>query len=86
MPPYDAAVLTEDREVSELFEAAGAPPEALLPLMRRTMDNGFELTGPVTRGDWETVERPLEIIRERRPALEPLYRALTEMTATVAAG
>ena len=36
---------------AELFEEAGAPPEALLPLMRRTMENGFELTGPLTRGD-----------------------------------
>ena len=39
------------------FEAAGAPPEALVPLMRRTIENGFELTGPIARGDWETVER-----------------------------
>lgn len=70
---------------AELFEAAGAPPEALLPLMRRTMDNDFELTGPLTRGDWETVERHLEVIRERRPDLEPMYRALTETTAAVAA-
>jgi predicted short-subunit dehydrogenase-like oxidoreductase (DUF2520 family) len=70
---------------AELFEAAGAPPEALLPLMRRTMENGFELTGPISRGDWETVERHLEVIRESRPELEPMYRALTEMTAAVAA-
>ena len=70
---------------SELFRAAGAPPEALLPLMRQTMDNDFELTGPLTRGDWETVERHLEVIHERRPDLEPMYRALTEVTATVAA-
>jgi predicted short-subunit dehydrogenase-like oxidoreductase (DUF2520 family) len=70
---------------AELFEEAGAPPRALLPLMQRTMDNDFELTGPLTRGDWETVERHLEVIRERRPDLEPMYRALTEMTATVAA-
>jgi predicted short-subunit dehydrogenase-like oxidoreductase (DUF2520 family) len=70
---------------SELFRAAGAPPEALLPLMRRTMDNDFELTGPLTRGDWETVERHLEVIHECRPDLEPMYRALTEVTATVAA-
>ena len=34
----------------------------------------------------ETVERHLEIIRERRPELEPMYRALTEIAATVAAG
>jgi predicted short-subunit dehydrogenase-like oxidoreductase (DUF2520 family) len=71
---------------AELFEQAGAPPAALLPLMRRTMDNDFELTGPLTRGDWETVERHLEVIRERRPELEPMYRALTEMiTSAVAA-
>ena len=71
---------------AELFEQAGAPPAALLPLMRQTMDNDFQLTGPLTRGDWETVERHLEVIRERRPELEPMYRALTEMiTSAVAA-
>jgi predicted short-subunit dehydrogenase-like oxidoreductase (DUF2520 family) len=70
---------------SELFEEAGAPPEALLPLMRRTMENDFELTGPITRGDWETIERHLDVIREQRPELEPMYRALTDMmTAAVA--
>ncbi len=71
---------------SELLEEADAPPEALLPLMRRTMENDFELTGPITRGDWETIERHLEVIREQRPELEPMYRALTDMmTAAVAA-
>jgi predicted short-subunit dehydrogenase-like oxidoreductase (DUF2520 family) len=49
------------------------------------MANDFELTGPLTRGDWETVERHLEVIHERRPDLEPMYRALTDVTATVAA-
>jgi predicted short-subunit dehydrogenase-like oxidoreductase (DUF2520 family) len=69
-----------------LFEEAGAPPDALLPLMQRTMDNDFELTGPITRGDWETIERHLEVIREQRPELEPMYRALTDMmSAAVAA-
>jgi predicted short-subunit dehydrogenase-like oxidoreductase (DUF2520 family) len=67
---------------SELMDAAGAPPEALEPLMRRTMDNGFAPTGPIARGDWETVERHLVAIRARRPQLAPLYRALTDMTAT----
>jgi len=90
-PAYHAAaaiassfLVTIHWAAAELFEEAGAPPEALLPLMRQTMDNGFELTGPLTRGDWETVERHLEVIRERRPDLEPMYRALTETTATVA--
>jgi predicted short-subunit dehydrogenase-like oxidoreductase (DUF2520 family) len=71
---------------AELFEEAGAPPEALLPLMQRTMDNDFEVTGPITRGDFETIERHLEVIREQRPELEPMYRALTDMmSAAVAA-
>jgi len=68
------------RAASELVEAAGAPPEALEPLMRRTIENGFELTGPMARGDWETVERHIEAIRARRPQLEPLYRILGDAT------
>jgi predicted short-subunit dehydrogenase-like oxidoreductase (DUF2520 family) len=68
---------------AELFRAAGAPPEALEPLMRRTVENGFELTGPIARGDWETVERHLAEIRVRRPQLEPMYRALADVTAAL---
>src|SRR5207244_8323925 len=47
-------LVTLHRVASELFRAAGAPPEALVPLMRRTIDNGFELTGPLERGDWDS--------------------------------
>jgi predicted short-subunit dehydrogenase-like oxidoreductase (DUF2520 family) len=68
-----------------LLEAAGAPPEALDPLLRGVLENGFELTGPIARGDWETVARHLEAIRERRPELEELYLALAAATATLAA-
>jgi predicted short-subunit dehydrogenase-like oxidoreductase (DUF2520 family) len=64
-----------------LLEAAGAPPEALDPLMRRVIENEFELTGPIARGDWETVDRHLKAIHEHRPQLEPLYRVLAEATA-----
>jgi predicted short-subunit dehydrogenase-like oxidoreductase (DUF2520 family) len=66
---------------ADLFRAAGAPPEALVPLMRRTIENGFELTGPIERGDWETVEAHRRAIREARPELEPLYDVLAEATA-----
>ena len=52
-----------------------------MPLMRRTIDNGFELTGPFERGDWETVERHREAIRAAHPELEPLYDVLAEATA-----
>jgi predicted short-subunit dehydrogenase-like oxidoreductase (DUF2520 family) len=74
-------LVTLHRVASELFSAAGAPPEALEPLMRRTIENGFELTGPIERGDWETVEAHREAIRGVRPDLEPLYDLLAEATA-----
>jgi predicted short-subunit dehydrogenase-like oxidoreductase (DUF2520 family) len=77
-------LVTLHRAAADLLEAAGAPPEALVPLMRRTIDNDFELTGPIERGDWETVEAHLAAIHERRPELEPLYRALTEATSALA--
>jgi predicted short-subunit dehydrogenase-like oxidoreductase (DUF2520 family) len=66
---------------AELFRAAGAPPEALVPLMRRTIDNDFRLTGPIERGDWSTVEAHRRAIREARPDLEPVYDVLAELTA-----
>ncbi|MDQ2968053.1 MAG: DUF2520 domain-containing protein [Actinomycetota bacterium] len=65
---------------SELLRAAGAPPDALVPLMRRTIDNGFELTGPIERGDWATVEAHRRAIRAAKPELEPLYDVLAEAT------
>ena len=74
-------LVTLYRAASRLFEAAAAPPEALLPLMRRTIDNGFELTGPIARGDWSTVDAHLTAIREHAPELEAMYRALAEVTA-----
>src|SRR3954468_14554698 len=73
-------LVTLHRVASDLFRAAGAPPEALEPLMRRTIENGFELTGPIERGDWATVEAHREAIRATRPELEPLYDVLAEAT------
>jgi predicted short-subunit dehydrogenase-like oxidoreductase (DUF2520 family) len=73
-------LVTLYRSASRLFEQAGAPPEALVPLMRRTIENGFELTGPIARGDWTTVDAHLTAIRSRAPELEPMYRALAEIT------
>jgi predicted short-subunit dehydrogenase-like oxidoreductase (DUF2520 family) len=69
------------RAAAELLEAAGAPPEALIPLMQRTIENGFALTGPIERGDWEIVDAHLAAIRESHPELEPMYRALAGLTA-----
>jgi predicted short-subunit dehydrogenase-like oxidoreductase (DUF2520 family) len=73
-------LVTLYRASKHLVEAAGAPAEGLVPLIRRTIDNGFELTGPISRGDWATVERHREAIRGSRPELEALYDVLAEAT------
>ena len=75
-------LVTLYRAAAELFEDAGAPPEALVPLMRRTIENGFELTGPIARGDWETVAAHVAALHDQHPELEPVYRVLAEATAT----
>jgi predicted short-subunit dehydrogenase-like oxidoreductase (DUF2520 family) len=74
-------LVTLHRAAAGIFEEVRAPVEALRPLMQGVIDNDFELTGPIARGDWATVDRHLQAIRERRPALEPLYRVLAEATA-----
>jgi predicted short-subunit dehydrogenase-like oxidoreductase (DUF2520 family) len=77
-------LVTLFRSASRLLERAGAPPEALVPLMRRTIDNEFELTGPIARGDWRTVEAHLTAIRAGAPELEPMYRVLADLTGRAA--
>jgi predicted short-subunit dehydrogenase-like oxidoreductase (DUF2520 family) len=74
-------LVTLYRIAATLLEEAGAPPHALVPLMERTIENGFELTGPIARGDWETVDAHLRAIRASRPEVEPVYRTLAEATA-----
>jgi len=74
-------LVTLHEAAAGLVAAAGVPPEALEPLMRRTIENDFELTGPIERGDWETVEAHRQAIRAARPDLESLYDVLAEATA-----
>ena len=73
-------LVTLYRAAARLLESAGAPPEALLPLMRRTIDNGFELTGPIARGDLATVDAHVAAIHQSAPDLEALYRAMAQVT------
>lgn len=71
-------LVTLQRAAASLLERVGAPPEALVPLMRRTIDNDFQMTGPIVRGDRETVDAHLRALRAEAPALERLYRCLAE--------
>jgi predicted short-subunit dehydrogenase-like oxidoreductase (DUF2520 family) len=77
-------LVTLRRAAGSLLEAAGAPAEALDPLMRGTIENCFELTGPIARGDWATVDAHRAAIRRERPGLEPMYAALAEATKELA--
>lgn len=73
-------LVTLHQVTTRLLTEVGAPPEAIVPLMRRTIENGFDLTGPFARGDWSTIESHLEALERRAPDLVPLYRALAEAT------
>jgi len=75
-------IVTLHQVATRLLDEAGAPPEAIVPLMARTIENGFDLTGPIARGDWATVDAHLAALEARAPDLVPLYRALAEATRT----
>lgn len=79
----------------ELLAAAGIADSIearrlLSPLVLRTAANWTEhgsasLTGPVARGDEETVARHREAIAATAPELEPLYDVLVDRTRSIAA-
>jgi len=78
----------------ELNRSAGMSPEvsfkALEPLIKGTLSNigakGIPeaLTGPIARGDVETVAAHVEAMEERAPELLALYRALGHYTVGLA--
>ena len=74
-------LVTLRRAAGELLAEADVPEEALDPLMRRVIENDFELTGPIERGDWETVERHRAAIAAAAPHLLEAYDALAGLTA-----
>jgi predicted short-subunit dehydrogenase-like oxidoreductase (DUF2520 family) len=73
-------LVTLERVAARLVGEAGVPAEALVPLMTRTIENGFQLTGPIARGDTATVEAHVAALEERAPDLVALYRTLAEAT------
>jgi len=84
---YHAGAVFASNYLVTLQRAAvrlGVPAEGLVPLMRGTIEHGFELTGPIARGDWATVEAHKEAIRAKRPELEHLYDTLAGATVLLA--
>ena len=74
-------LVTLRRAAGQLLAAANVPEEALEPLMRRVIENDFQLTGPIERGDWETVERHRAAIAAQAPDLLEAYDVLATLTA-----
>ena len=84
---YHAGAVFASNYLVTLQRAAvrlGVPAEGVVPLMTRTIENGFDLTGPIARGDWATVEAHKDAIRDAHPELERLYETLAEATVLLA--
>jgi predicted short-subunit dehydrogenase-like oxidoreductase (DUF2520 family) len=81
---------TIEAAAARLAATAGVPREALVPLVRTSVENwaalGGEraLTGPIARGDEATVARHREAIAERAPDLIDLFDALADATRALA--
>jgi predicted short-subunit dehydrogenase-like oxidoreductase (DUF2520 family) len=72
--------------VERVAASAGVPLDAFLDLVRGTVDNvavlgpAGALTGPVARGDWDTVRRHVEAIPvAERPTYEALSAAALQL-------
>jgi predicted short-subunit dehydrogenase-like oxidoreductase (DUF2520 family) len=84
---YHAGAVFASNYLVTLQRAAvrlGVPAEGLVPLMQSTIEHGFELTGPIARGDWATVEAHKDAIRAKQPELEQVYETLAEATVLLA--
>jgi predicted short-subunit dehydrogenase-like oxidoreductase (DUF2520 family) len=79
-------LVTLEGAAERLATTAGVDRELLVPLVRAAVENwaahGAEraLTGPIARGDEETVARQRATVEERTPDLLPLFDALVEAT------
>ncbi len=86
---YHAAASIASNFLVTLESAAermlGHDRELLVPLVRATVENWARLgdgalTGPIARGDEETVERQRAAVEDRAPDLLPLFDALVDAT------
>lgn len=80
---------TLEYAAQELVAQAGVPRELLVPLVRAAVENwaaqgAGALSGPIARGDADTVARQRAAVAERAPELLPLWDAFVERTAALA--
>jgi len=98
-PLYHAACVTVSNFLVTLFSAgtemirmqeSEVPVNVFLPLIKQTIDNieksGAEraLTGPVSRGDIETVNKHINILKSQKPELALMYAALGLQSISIA--
>lgn len=96
-PVYHAAASAASNYVvaaldlaGSLLESASLPFEAVAPLTRTAVSNSFTqgprqaLTGPIARGDWETVKGQLEGVARTQPDRLHQFRLMAEATAITA--
>ncbi|MEJ6493327.1 MAG: DUF2520 domain-containing protein [Actinomycetes bacterium] len=81
-------LMTLVNQTSELLESAGiSNPESLVaPLLSASLDNALRngdsaLTGPIARGDAQTVREHLRVLANFDPAVTQAYRSLARLTA-----
>ena len=73
-----------------LADEAGLPWSGLRPLVQAIVANAFtlgpseSLTGPVARGDIDTVRRQLAAVAHRVPEYEAFFRKMVGETANIA--
>ena len=83
-------LVTLEGFAEQLAATAQVPRDALVPLVRATVDNwaaaGAEraLTGPIARGDMATVARQRGAVLQRTPEYVALFDALTHATSVLA--
>jgi predicted short-subunit dehydrogenase-like oxidoreductase (DUF2520 family) len=84
---YHAGAVFASNYLVTLQRAAvrlGVPADGLVPLMKGTIEHGFELTGPIARRDWATVDAHKKAIGAEHPELEHLYETLAQATVQLA--
>jgi len=83
-------LVTLEAAAERIAATAGVDRALLAPLVRATVENWLELgperalTGPVARGDEETVARQRAELAARTPELLELFDALTDATRALA--
>lgn len=83
-------LITLEGAAERLASAVGLEREALVPLVRASVDNWARqgaraaLTGPIARGDVATAARQREAVADAAPDLVPLWDALAAATRELA--